>query len=92
MTVKLEVRNAAAVGAVVKSGVIVGARKFGAQLAIAASGRGVQRGPGSAKGSAPAVRSVADGVTCYGCGRAGHLRRDYCAGGGITAGGHPPFR
>ena len=41
LVVKMEVRNAAAVGVVVKSGVVVGARKFGAQLAFSAIGRGV---------------------------------------------------
>ena len=82
LTVKLEVLNVAAVGAVVESGVVVGARRFGAQLAIAAGGRGVPRGPAPAKGGTPVGNPMAGGVVCYGCGKSGHLRRDCRAGGG----------
>ena len=71
---------------------VVGARKFGAQLAIAAGGRGGQRGPAPAKGGAPVGRPVGGGISCYGCGKAGHLWRDCCASGGLGPGGHPPFR
>ena len=92
LTVKMEVLNAAAVGAAVKSGVVVGARKFGAQLAIAAGGRGVLRGPAPAKGGAPVGKLSAGGVRCFGCGGAGHLRRDCRAGGGPAPGARPPFR
>ena len=92
VTVKLEVLNAAAVGAAVKSGVVVGARKFGAQLAIAAGGRGVQRGPAPAKGGAPVGRLSAGGMSCFGCRKAGHLRRDCRAGGKPAPGARPPFR
>ena len=92
LTVKLEVRGMAAVGEVVKSGVVVGARRFGAQLAFAAGGRGVLRGPALAKGSAHAGRSAAGGVECYGCRKAGHLRRDCRAGRGSGPVGHSPFR
>ena len=89
---KLEVRDAAAVGAVVKFGVVVGARKFGAKLAVAARGQGVLRGPAPAKGSAPVGGSAAGGVKCYGCEKAGHLRRDCRTGGGSGPVGRPPFR
>ena len=89
LTVKLEVGNAVAVGAVVKSGVMVGARRCGAQLANAAGGRGVQRGPAPAKGGAPARKATAGGVVCYGFGKAGHLRRDCRAGSVAGVGGHP---
>ena len=92
LAVKLEVLNAEAVGMVVRSGVIVGARRFGAQLAIPAGGRGVQRGPAPTKGGAPAGKSAAGGSVCYGCGKTGHMRRDCRAGGGSGAGGRPPFR
>ena len=92
LSVKLEVHDTMAVGAVVRSSVIVGARKFGAQLAIAAGGRGVQRGPTPAKRSAPVGRSAAGGVVCYGYGKMGHVRRDCRAGGRAGAGSHPPFR
>ena len=92
VSVKMEVRNAAAVGAVVKSGVVVGARKFGAQLAIAAGGRGVPRGPTPAKGGAPDGRSADSSVKCFGCRKTGHLRRDCRAGGGSGSAGRPPFR
>ena len=92
LSVKLEVYDAAAVGAVVKSGVVVGAKKFGAQLNIAAGGRGVQKGLAPAKENAPAGRSAASGVVCYGCGKAGHLRRNCRASGGLRPGSRPPFR
>ena len=92
LVVKLEVLNAAAVGVLVKSGVVVGARKFGAQLAIAVGGRGVQRGPAPTKGGAPVAKPVASGVVCYSCGKVGHLRKDCHAGGGAGVGGRPPFR
>ena len=82
LSVKLEVRDAAAVSSVVKSGVVVGARKFGAQLAIAARGRGVPRVPAPAKEGAPVGGPAAGGVKCYSCGRAGHLWRDCHAGSG----------
>ena len=92
VTVKLEVLNAAAVGAAVNSGVVVGARKFGAQLGIAPGGRGVPRGPVPAKGGAPFGRTAAGGVKCFDCGKAGHLRRDCRAGGGPVPGVRPPLR
>ena len=76
----------------VRSGLLVGARKFGAQLAIAAGGRGVPRGPVPAKGGAPVERSAAGGVRCFGCGKAGHLRRDYRDGGGPGLTGRPLIR
>ena len=76
----------------VQSGVIVGARKFGAQLALAASGRGVQRGPAPIRGGAPVGGSAASGVVCYSCWKAGYLQRDCRAGGGSGPGGHSPFR
>ena len=60
----MEVRDAAAVSSVVKSGIVVGVRKFGTQLAIAAGGRGVPRGPVPAKGGAPVGGSAAGGVKC----------------------------
>ena len=88
LSVKLEVRDAAAIGTVVKSGVVVEARMFGEQLTMFAGGRGVQRGPAPAKGSAPIGRTVTGGVVCYGCGKTGHLWRDCHAGGGTGAGGH----
>ena len=92
LMVKLEVLNAAAVGTVVKSGLVVGARKFGAQLAFAAGGRGVQRGLAPARGRAPAGGSASSGVVYYGCGKTGHLRRDCRAGSRAGVGGRPPFR
>ena len=52
-SVKLEVRDPAVVSAVVKSDVVVGARKFRAQLAIAVGGRSMQRGSAPTKGGAP---------------------------------------
>ena len=96
LAVKLEMKDAAAVGAVVKSGVMVVARKFSAQLAIAAGGRGVQRGPAPVKGNAPtggsAIGLASVRVVCYGCGKHGHLQRECCAGGGSGPAGRPPFR
>ena len=92
VSVKLGVLNAAAVGAVVKSGVVVGARKCAAQLAIAAGGRGVPRGPNPAKGGAPVGRSAAGGMVCYGCGKTSHLRRDCRMSGGPRPGVRPPLR
>ena len=92
LAVRLEVRDAVAVGMVVKSGVVVGARKFGAQLAIAAGGRGVRRGPAPAKGSAPVRKLVAGGMVCFDCGKPGHLRRDCHDGGGSRPVGRPPYR
>ena len=92
LTVKLEVHDAVAVGVVAKSGVVVRSRKFSAQLAVAAGSRGVLRGPAPAKRSTPAGGSAAGGVKCYGCGKAGHLRRDYRTGGGSGPVGCPPFR
>ena len=69
--VKLEVRDAAAVCVVVKSVVVVGARRCGAQLAIAAGGRGVPRGLALIRGGAPVGRTGAGGtavggVVCFG--------------------------
>ena len=92
LAVKLEVLNAEAVGVVVKSGVVVGASKFGAQLAIAAGGRGVQSGPVFSKGSVPVTKPVAGGVVCYGCGKTAHLRRDCRSSSGSGADGRPSFR
>ena len=76
----LEVHNAAAVGPVVnsgvKSGVVVGARRFGVQLALAAGGRVVQRDTTASPRTAHMVRPAAGGFVCYGYGGKGHLRRD----------------
>ena len=91
LTVKLEVQDTAAVGVVVGSGVVVGA-KFGAQLAIAARGRGMPRGPAPAKGNVPVGRAAAGGIVCYGCGKLGHLRRECHAGSRTRVGGHPQFQ
>ena len=91
-SVKLEVQDAAAVGPVVKSVVVVGARNFGVQLAITAGGRGVQRDPAPTKGDASVGKSAAIGVVCYGCGKMGHLRRDCYASGGSGPSAHPPLR
>ena len=63
LAVRLEVLNVVAVVAVVKSAVVVGARRFGAQLAIAAGSRGVPRGPAPAKG-APLLGSLGLVVWC----------------------------
>ena len=92
LTVKMEVLNAAAVGAAVKAGVVVGARKFGAQLAIAAGGRGVSRVPAPARDGKPVGGLAGGGVRCFGCGMIGHLRRDCRAGGGSIPGVRPPSR
>ena len=92
LSVKLEVQDAAAVSKVVRSGVVVEARRFSAQLVIAAGGGGVQRGPAPVKGSAPAGRTAAGDVVCYGCGKMGHLWRDCQAGGGSGPGSRPLFR
>ena len=77
LAVKVEVRDAAAEIAVVKSGVVVGMRRFGAQLAIVTGGRGVLRGGAAPKGRAqigkPVERQVTVGVVWYGCGRIGYL-------------------
>ena len=88
----MEVRSAEAVCTVVKSGVVVGAKRCGVQLAIAAGGRGVPSGPAPTKGGTPIGRSAVDGVRCYGCGKAGHLWKDCRAGGGSGPVGRPPFR
>ena len=37
-------------------------------------------------------KPVAGGIVCYSCEKAGHLRRDCCAGAGLGAGNRPPFR
>ena len=79
-------------GVVVKSGVVVGARKFGAQPAIAVRGRGMLRGPAPAKGGAPVGKPVAGSKVCYGCGKAGHLRRNCGASGRLGASVRPPFQ
>ena len=92
LAVKLAVSSAVVVCAVVKSGVVVGAKKCSAQLAITTGGRGVPRGKAPAKGGAPIGASGADCVRCHGCGKAGHLRRDCRAGGGPGLLGRPPFR
>ena len=92
LAVKLEVLSMAAVCAVVKSGIVVGAKRCGAQLAIIAVGRGVPRGPAPAKGGTPVGGSAVGGVKCYGYRKAGHLRRDCRAGGGSGPVGRPPFR
>ena len=89
LTVKLEVRDAVAVGAVVRSGVVVGARKFGTQLAITAGSRGVLRGPAPATGSAPTRELAAGSMKWFGCGKTGHLRRDCRTGGGSGPVGRP---
>ena len=91
VTVKLEVRDAATVGSVVKAGVVVGDRQFGTQLAVSACGRGVQEGSGSQREGAPVNKPAAVVVVCYGCGGAGHLRRDCRAGWVSNSGGRPPF-
>ena len=92
LAMKLEGLSAAAVCAVVKSGVVVGVKRYGAQLAIAAGSRGVPRGPAPAKGGAPVRGSAVGGVKCYGCGKVRHLRRDCRDGGGSGPIGCPPFR
>ena len=92
LLVKMEVRDAAAVSSVVKSGIVVGATKFVPQLAIAAEGRDVPRGPVLTKEGALDGGAAASGVIYYGCGEAGHLRRDCRARGGSSPVGRPPFR
>ena len=92
ITVELEVLDAAAVGAVVKSGVMVGAKRFGAQLTIVAGGRGVPRGSAAPVGGSPGRVTVSGGVLYYGCGLAGHLRKDCRVGHGAGPGDRPPFR
>ena len=92
VSVKVEVQNAAAVGEVVRSRVLVGAKRCGAQLAIAAGGKGVTRDPIPTKGGAQVGRSAAGGVKCFGCGKAGHVRRDCRASGGTSTNVRLPFR
>ena len=76
LLVKLEVRDTAAVGVMVRSDVVVGARKFGTQLAFATGGRGVQKGPTASVRGAPVEKPVAGGIGCYGCRKVGHVQRD----------------
>ena len=86
--VKLKVRDAAAVGAAVKAGVVVGTRRFGAQLAIGTGGRGVL---GSAPVGRPAGVLGNVGVVYYGYGGTGHLRWDFRSGCRTGSSGRPPF-
>ena len=92
MAVKMEVRDAVAVGAVVKSGVVIRGKRVGTQLVLAVGGKGVQRSSGDQLGGAPVTKPSAGAVVWFGCGGAGHLERDCCAGRRSGPGGRPPFR
>ena len=92
LSVRLEVRDTAVVGAVVKSRIVVGAKRFGVSLAIAACSRGVRRAPAPAKADAPMRKPLAGGILCFSCVKAGHLLRDYRSGVGLGPSGCPPFR
>ena len=86
----------AAVGMAVKSGVVVGVRWFGMQLALTTVGRGVQRGAaaprGGAMGGKPAGVPAGSRVVCYGCGGEGHLLRDCQVSYRSGLSSRPPFR